>query len=69
MRSKLDGRISGIGTTMAFIEMEETYEDKKVKRVTMPHEARGEESFDKMCENLSGQVTTYFIESMVNIDE
>lgn len=69
MRSKLDGRISGIGTTMAFIEMEETYEDKKVKRVTMPHEARGEKNFDKMCEKLSGQVTTYFIESMVNIDE
>lgn len=62
MRSKLDGRISGIGTTMAFVEMEETYEDEKVKRVTMPHEARGEKNFDKMCQKLSGQVKTYFLE-------
>ena len=62
MRSKLDGRISGVGTSLAFVELEETYEDQKVKKVRMPHEARGTKNFDDMCENLSGQVTTYFLE-------
>lgn len=66
MRSQLDGRISGVGTTLAFVEFEEVYEDKKFKRVTMPHEAKGEKGFDEMCKKLSGKVTTYFLEGYKN---
>lgn len=35
MRSN-DGRICGSGTRLSFIELEETYRDKKVKNVRFP---------------------------------
>lgn len=62
MISKLTNVTAGIGTLLPWVEKEETYEDKRAGLVRLPHEARGEKNFDKMCENLSGQVTTYFLE-------
>jgi len=69
MRSKLTNVTGGIGTLLPWVEKEETYENKGTGLVKFPHDTKDSNEFDKTCEKLSGQVTTYFIESMVNIDE
>jgi hypothetical protein len=62
MKSELTNVTAGIGTLLPWVEKEDTYVDKRAGLVKMPHEAKGKDNFDKMCENLSGQVTTYFLE-------
>lgn len=69
MISKLTNITAGIGTTLPWVEKEEVYENKGTGLIKFPHDEKDAKKFDKMCEKLSGQVTTYFIESMVNIDE
>lgn len=51
MRTK-DGRVAGSGTRLSYYEPEETYRDKKVKRVWFPSDFSRDHEEDKIYKEI-----------------
>lgn len=63
MRSNLGTHFAGTGMRGAFVEKEESYKDNNVNvRLANDPAMMESEEFDRLCEKLSGEVKTYYLE-------
>lgn len=71
LRSQLDNRFAGSGIVLTKVEKDNLWDtsddkfwDKATQniRVVFPHDTKNTKDFDKMCKELSGEVTTYRLE-------
>lgn len=59
MRTRSGGRVVGIGTKIAWIEKDETYEDKRPKRIWFEHDEQVAKDYASLC----GPVIVYYIDT------